>query len=98
MPEKRRKIIRLLCNPENGTKFTTSEVKNNLNLGSKHTAKKRMQIVDNLGLAVFTPEGETTRGGNADTVELNDEKLMWLFSKETEERNPGPLSWPFDEQ
>lgn len=98
MPEKRRKIIRLLCNPKNGTKFTTAEVMTALNLGSKHTAKNRMQTVENLGLAVFTPEGQTTRGGSADTVELNDERLMWLFSKDTEESNPGPLSWPFDDQ
>lgn len=98
MPEKRRKIIRLLCNPTNGMTFTTTEVQDALNLGSKHTAKRRMQTVDHLGLAHYISEGQKTRGGVADIVQLDDEELMWLFSADTEEENPGPLRWPFTEE
>lgn len=97
MPEKRRGIIRLLCNPNNGQAFTTSQVKNKLKLGSKNTAKRRMQMVDNLGLGVYEVEGKRTQGGMADVVRLRQERLMWLFSKDTDERNPGPLTWPFSE-
>lgn len=95
MPEKRRGIIRLLCNPTNGQTFTTSQVKDELNLGSKNTAKRRMQMVDNLGLATYESEGKKTQGGMADVVTLDQERLMWLFSKDTDTRNPGPLTWPF---
>jgi len=96
MPEKRRGIIRLLCNPTNGQAFTTSQVKDELDLGSKNTAKKRMQMADNLGLATYQSEGKKTQGGMADVVTLDQERLMWLFSKDTDEGNPGPLTWPFD--
>jgi hypothetical protein len=96
MPEKRREMVRLLCNPRNGTNWTTAEVKNELDLGSKHTAKKRMQTVAHLGLAKYESEGTKVHGQSADVVRLTDEQLMWLFSKDTEDENPGPLSWPFD--
>jgi len=95
MPEKRRGIIRLLCNPTNGQSFTTSQVKDELNLGSKNTAKRRMQMVDNLGLATYESEGKKTQGGLADVLTLDRERLMWLFSNDTDEQNPGPLTWPF---
>lgn len=97
MPEKRRGIIRLLCNPTTGMTFTTSEVQDELNLGSKHTAKRQMQTVDHLGLGYYQSEGQKTRGGVADIVQLADEELTWLFSADTEDHNPGPLSWPFDD-
>jgi transposase-like protein len=97
MPEKRREMVRLLCNPRNGTSWTTSEVKRALGLGSKHTAKKRMQTVSHLGLAEYESEGETTRGGTTDVVRLVDEELMWLFSADSESGDhAGPLSWPFE--
>lgn len=95
MPEQRRKMVRLLCNPQNGKTFTTSDVKTALDLGSKHTAKSRMQTVARLGLAEYETEGKKTQGGVADVVRVADEKLMWLFSKNTEDENAGPLSWPF---
>ena len=95
MPEKRRGMVKLLCDPKNGTTFTTKQVKTALDLGSKNTAKRRMQEVDQLGLAHFEEEGHEGRGGKADVVRLADEELMWLFSKDNEEKNPGPLTWPF---
>lgn len=98
MPERRREIVKLLCNPRNGRTFTTSQVKDALGHGSKHTPKQRMQVVSHLGLAEFESEGKKTQGGQADIVRLKDEKLMWLFSNDTEEKNPGPLSWPFDDE
>lgn len=97
MPEKRRGIVRLLLNPTNGQTFTTTEVKDALDLGSKHTAKRRMQTIDNLGIGAYQSEGKQTRGGPADIIQLVDEELMWLFSKDTGGDNAGPLSWPFDD-
>jgi len=98
IPERRRGIIRHMCNPYNGSKFTTAEVKNALDLGSKNTAKKRMQMIDNLGIATYESEGESTRGGQTDVIRLtsDQEELMWLFSAENDESDTGPLRWPFD--
>lgn len=97
MPEKRRKIMRVLCNPWNCTKFTTTEIKQKTGVGSKHTAKKRMLTMDALGVGNFEEEGQTHRGGHSDTIELKDEKLMWQFSQDSDKESNAPLSWPFDQ-
>lgn len=94
MPEKRRNIVKLLCNPRNGMEFTTGEVKKELEIGSKHTAMKRMQTISHLGLGKY--DKKSVRGGDTHIVTLDDEELMWLFSSNSEDENPGPLHWPFE--
>jgi len=87
MPQYRRPVVEMLCNPDHSGPYEKSDVTTRLDV-SGPTALDRMKEIGRLGIASYS--SEPAQGGEKSVIKLARKSFRGIFES-------GRVPWPFDE-